>query len=111
MIIRSGEPIFVGFTPEGMLVSIKLLIRAPGGVGGGGGTELYRYMSPHRVGFMRRFGLKTGIHFPHFGLESGMVWGELRECFFIQFSNNLTLCPTISGAILGVQQYNNDCLL
>ena len=80
-------------------------------MGGGGGTELYRYMSPHRVGFLRRFGLKTGIHFPHFGLESGMVWGELRECFFIQFSNNLTLCPTISGAILGVQQYNNDCLL
>ena len=28
----------------------------------------------HRVGFLRRFGLKTGIHFPHFGLESGMVF-------------------------------------
>ena len=74
MIIRSGEPIFVGFTPEGKLVSIKLLIRAFG-------TELYRYMPPHRVGFLCRFGLKTGIHFPHFGLESGMVLGELRECF------------------------------
>ena len=23
---------------------------------------------------MRRFGLKTGIHFAHFGLESGMVF-------------------------------------
>ena len=41
MIIRSGEPIFVGFTPEGMLVSIKLLIRAPGGGGGGGGVLSY----------------------------------------------------------------------
>ena len=26
------------------------------------------------VGFLRRFGLKTGIHFAHFGLESGMVF-------------------------------------
>ena len=23
---------------------------------------------------MRRFGLKTGVHFAHFGLESGMVF-------------------------------------
>ena len=29
---------------------------------------------PHRVGFLRRFGLKTGIHFGHFGPESGMVF-------------------------------------
>ena len=34
----------------------------------------YRYVPPHRVGFLRRFGLKTGIHFAHFGLESGMVF-------------------------------------
>ena len=27
-----------------------------------------------RVGFWRRFGLKTGICFTHFGLESGMVF-------------------------------------
>ena len=48
----------------------------PGG-GGGGGTplyKLYRCVSPHRVGFLRRFGLKTGIHFAHFGLKSGMVF-------------------------------------
>ena len=32
-------------------------------------------MPSHRVGFLCRFGLKTGIHFPHFGLESGMVFG------------------------------------
>ena len=44
---------------------------------GGGGTplyKLYRCVSPHRVGFLRRFGLKTGIHFAHFGLKSGMVF-------------------------------------
>jgi len=34
--------------------------------------NLYRYVPPHRVGFLRRFGLKTGIQFAHFGLESGM---------------------------------------
>ena len=31
-------------------------------------------MQPNRVAFLRRFGLKTGIHFVHFGLESGMVF-------------------------------------
>ena len=36
--------------------------------------KLYRYVPPHRVGFLGRFGLKTGIHFAHFGLESGMVF-------------------------------------
>ena len=35
--------------------------------------KLYRYVPPHRVGFLRRLGLKTGTHFAHFGLESGMV--------------------------------------
>ena len=29
---------------------------------------------PQRVGFLRRFGLKTGIDFAHIGLESGMVY-------------------------------------
>ena len=41
-----------------------------------GGTPIYkpyRYVPPHWVGFLRRFGLKTGIHFAHFSLESGMV--------------------------------------
>ena len=32
---------------------------------------------------MRRFGLKTGIDFAHFGLESGMVTRELRACMNI----------------------------
>ena len=29
---------------------------------------------PQRVKFLRRFGLKTGIDFAHFGLESGTVF-------------------------------------
>ena len=36
--------------------------------------KLYRYVPPHRVGFLCRFVLKTGIHFAHFGLESGMAF-------------------------------------
>ena len=42
-----------------------------------GGTpsyKLYRYVPPHRVRFLRRFDLKRGKHFAHFGLESGMVF-------------------------------------
>ena len=42
-----------------------------------GGTSLYkpyRNVPPHRVGFLSCFGLKTGIQFTHFGLESGMVF-------------------------------------
>ena len=53
----------------------------PGGRGWGG-TPLYkryRYVPPHRVGFLRRFGLKMSIHFANFALESGMVSRELRE--------------------------------
>ena len=45
--------------------------------GGGGGTPLYkpcRYVPPQRVGFLRLFGLRTGIDFAHFGLELGMVF-------------------------------------
>ena len=42
-----------------------------------GGTPLYkpyRYVPPHWAGFLRRFGLKKGIDFAYFGLESGMVF-------------------------------------
>ena len=54
------------------------------GGGGGGSTPLYnlsRYVPPHRVGFLRRFGLKTGIHFAHFGLESGMFFERTTEVY------------------------------
>ena len=35
---------------------------------------------PHQVGFLGRFGFKKGIHFPQFGLESGMVFVGTTEC-------------------------------
>ena len=45
----------------------------PAGRGGGGlGTPLYRpysYVPPQREGFLRRFGLITGIDFAHFSLD------------------------------------------
>ena len=43
----------------------------------GGGTplsKLYRYVSPHRVGFLRGFGLKTATHFAYFNLVWHRVW-------------------------------------
>ena len=45
--------------------------------------KLYKYVPPHRVGFLRRLGVKTDIHFAHFDLESGMVLRELRECMTV----------------------------
>ena len=42
-----------------------------------GGTPLYkpyRYVPPQRVGYWGLLGLKTGIHFAHFGLESSVVF-------------------------------------
>ena len=61
--------------------------------GGGGGTyKPYRYMSPHRVGFLRRFGMETGILLAHFGLESGMVFKGTKDCmnvFIVSIPNEL----------------------
>ena len=48
------------------------------------GDPLYkpiRYVPLQRVWFLRRFGLKTGIDFAHFGLESGMVFEETKEVY------------------------------
>ena len=44
----------------------------PGGGTGGYSLKSYRYVPPQRVGVLRCFGLKTGIDFARFGLESGM---------------------------------------
>ena len=41
--------------------------------------KLYRFLLPHQVGFLRRFGLKTGIRFAHFGQGSGMVFEGTTE--------------------------------
>ena len=49
-----------------------------------GGTPLfkpYRYVPPQRVEFSGLFGLKTDIDFAHFGLESGMVFGNYRSVY------------------------------
>ena len=37
---------------------------------------------------MRRFALKTGMHFAHFGLESGMVFEGTTECMNVNGLNN-----------------------
>ena len=57
-----------------------------------GGTPLYkpyRYVPPRRIYyiFVSRFGLKTGLHFAHLGLESGIVFDGTtavyeRICYF-----------------------------
>ena len=57
---------------------------------GGGGGETVSYIShievcappppPPGGVFLRRFGLKTRIHFAHFRLESGMVFEKTSEC-------------------------------
>ena len=63
--------------------------KASSSLRGGGGTplyKLYRYVPPHRVGFVRRFGLKTGIHFAQFGLEPGMVFEGTTECMNVSVS-------------------------
>ena len=40
----------------------------------------YTYVPPQRVWFLRRFGLKKGIDFVHFGLESDTVFeGTIQE--------------------------------
>ena len=40
-----------------------------------GSAPVYRYVLPHLEGFLRLFVWKrTGIHFAHFGLESGIVF-------------------------------------
>ena len=38
-------------------------------------------MPPHQVGFLPRFGLKTGIHFANFGLQSGMVFWSTKRVY------------------------------
>ena len=48
---------------------------------GGYSLKPYKYLPPHRVGFLRRFGLKTGIHFGHFGLESSVVFEGTAAAF------------------------------
>ena len=43
---------------------------------------------PKRVGFLTRFGLKTGIDFAHFGLELGMVFEGTTGVYERMYSFN-----------------------
>ena len=60
-----------------------------GGGGGGGLYKLYRYLSPQRVWFLRRFGLKTGMDFAHFCLNRVSVFegttGVYERIFHLSF--------------------------
>ena len=69
----------------------SILIQSSSTVNVPGGTPLYkpyRYVPPRRIYiFFSRFGLKTGLHFAHFGLESGIVFDGTtgvneRTCYF-----------------------------
>ena len=55
-----------------------------------GGTPLYRHVPPQRVWFLCCFGLKMGIDFAYFGLNSRMVFEEIWECMdvFVVFIPN-----------------------
>ena len=53
--------------------------------GGGGGYNLIKAIigmcHPQGCGFLLRFGLKMGIHFAYFVLESGMVFKGTTEAY------------------------------
>jgi len=69
---------------ESLIITCRIdSVAPPRPGGGGGGTPLYkpyRYVPPQRVWFLYLFGLKTGIDFVHFGLESGMIFAETTKC-------------------------------
>ena len=47
-------------------------------------------MPPQRQGILQRFGLKTGIDFAHFGLESGMVLEGTKGVYERSFQFQMT---------------------
>ena len=61
-----------------LTLTFRSVIHPKGGGGGGRGTPLYkpyRYVPPHRVGSLRRFGLKTVIH------ALCLFWSGIRHGF------------------------------
>ena len=50
-------------------------------------------MPPQRVGVLRCFGLKTGIDFAHFGLESGMRIEGITGV--LEFKKSFFCCPNL----------------
>ena len=76
------SPLFdaIGAIADECCVCLEKLSHAQGTVPGRGGVLLYinhilRYVPPQGVWFLCLYGLKMGIDFAHFGLESGMVFG------------------------------------
>ena len=57
--------------------------------------KLYKFLQPHRVGFLRCFGLKTGIRFAHF---TGRKNGFTNVCERCKYVVNLEpqICITFS---------------
>ena len=65
---------------------------------GGGGNPLYkpyRNVPSQRVWFLGLFGLKTGIHITHFGLESGMVFEGTTGAYEYNYRFNSKLIRKI----------------
>ena len=64
---------YCSLSSKAMFTLCQIAFRA-----GGGGRSLRTALevcaAPKSRGFLGRFGLKTGIHFAHFGLESGMFF-------------------------------------
>ena len=56
------------------MIQLNIAFSAARGGGGSPLNKTYKYVPPQRVGFWRLLGLKTGIGFAHFGLQSGMVF-------------------------------------
>ena len=55
-----------------------------------GGCPLYkpyRCVQPQSVAVLRRFGLKTGIDFAYFGMESGMVFEGTTRSHHYHFNS------------------------
>ena len=40
-----------------------------------------RYVPPQRVSFLRRFGLKMGLDFAYFAVESGIVFEKTKGMY------------------------------
>ena len=67
-----------------MKFEMNIIVLLGLGGGGGGGTPLYkpyRYVQPQRIRFLSLCSLNSGIHFVHFGLESGVVFEESTEVY------------------------------
>ena len=63
-----------------IFLPIQVLLRVFGGGGGSPLYKLYRYVLPHQVGFLRRFGQKMGHTLPILVWNQVCFSRELREC-------------------------------